>query len=56
MPMARDTAADAKSICILGSRPTQLWTGGGHHYIQPQSAIVLEKSKTSRSSTNLQEN
>jgi hypothetical protein len=28
---------------ILGSQPTQLWTGRGHHYIQPQSAIVLEK-------------
>jgi hypothetical protein len=28
---------------ILGSKPTQLWTGRGHHYIQPQSAIVLEK-------------
>jgi hypothetical protein len=28
---------------ILGSQPTQLWTGGGYHYIQPQSAIVLEK-------------
>jgi hypothetical protein len=28
---------------ILGSRPTQLWTGGGYHYIQPQLAIVLEK-------------
>jgi hypothetical protein len=28
---------------MLGSQPTQLWTGGGHHFIQPQSAIVLEK-------------
>lgn len=28
---------------IIGSQPTRLWTGGGHHYIQPQSAIVLEK-------------
>jgi hypothetical protein len=28
---------------ILGSQPTQLWTGGGYHYLQPQSAIVLEK-------------
>jgi hypothetical protein len=28
---------------ILGSQPTQLWTGRGHHYIQPQTAIVLEK-------------
>jgi hypothetical protein len=28
---------------ILGSQPTQLWTGRGHHYIQPQSAIVLEE-------------
>jgi hypothetical protein len=28
---------------ILRSQPSQLWTGGGHHYIQPQSAIVLEK-------------
>jgi hypothetical protein len=28
---------------ILGSQPTLLWTGGGHHYIQPQKAIVLEK-------------
>jgi hypothetical protein len=27
---------------ILGSQPTQLWTGGGYHYVQPQSAIVLE--------------
>ena len=30
---------------ILGSRPTQLWTGGGVHFIQPQSAPVLEKIK-----------
>lgn len=28
---------------ILGSKPTQLWTGGGRHFIQPQSAIVFEK-------------
>ena len=28
---------------ILGSRPSQLWTGGGYHFIQPQSAFVLEK-------------
>jgi hypothetical protein len=28
---------------ILSSRPTQLWTGRGHHYLQPQFAIVLEK-------------
>jgi hypothetical protein len=28
---------------ILGSRPTQLWTGGGYHYMQPQQVPVLEK-------------
>lgn len=28
---------------ILGSKPTQLWTGGGYHFIQPQSVPVLEK-------------
>jgi hypothetical protein len=28
---------------ILGSRPTQLWTGGGYHYIQPQRVFVFEK-------------
>jgi len=28
---------------ILGSNPTQLWTGNGYHFIQPQSAIALEK-------------
>ncbi len=28
---------------ILGSQPTQLWTGRGHHYIQPQKGIVFEK-------------
>jgi hypothetical protein len=27
---------------ILGSQPTQLWTGNGYHYIQPQSVPVLE--------------
>jgi hypothetical protein len=28
---------------ILDAQPTQLWTGNGYHFIQPQSAIVLEK-------------
>ena len=28
---------------VLGSRPTQLWTGGGYHFIQPQSVPVIEK-------------
>jgi len=28
---------------VLGSRPTQLWTGGGLHYIQPQHVPVFEK-------------
>ena len=28
---------------ILGSQPTQLFTGGGYHFIQPQHAFVLEK-------------
>lgn len=28
---------------ILGARPTVLWTGGGYHIIQPQSAIAIEK-------------
>jgi hypothetical protein len=37
---AAKTCANFKEI--LGSRPTQLWTGGGYHFIQPQSAIVLE--------------
>jgi len=27
---------------ILGSTPTQLWTGSGYHFLQPQSAIALE--------------
>jgi len=29
---------------ILGSKPTQLWTGGGYHFIQPQLVSVFEKS------------
>jgi hypothetical protein len=28
---------------ILGSRPTQLWSGGGRHFLTSQSAPVLEK-------------
>jgi hypothetical protein len=28
---------------VLGSRPTQLWTGGGYHFIQPQSVPVIER-------------
>jgi len=28
---------------ILGSRPTQLSSGGGIHFIQPQLAVVLER-------------
>jgi len=40
---------------ILGSQPTQLWTGRGHHYIEPQTAIVLEKrSMISKSSSSPQ--
>ena len=41
---------------ILGSHPTQLWTGGGHHYIQHNAQLSLKKSKTSKSSMSLQEN
>jgi hypothetical protein len=29
---------------ILGSRPTQLWTGGGRHFLTPQHVGVFEKS------------
>jgi hypothetical protein len=29
---------------ILGSRPTQLWTGGGIHFLTPQHISVFEKS------------
>jgi hypothetical protein len=28
---------------ILGSQPTELWTGGGIHFVQPQSAPIFEK-------------
>jgi len=28
---------------ILNSQPTQLWSGGGYHFIQPQLAVVLER-------------
>jgi hypothetical protein len=28
---------------LLDAQPTQLWTGGGYHFILPQFAIVLEK-------------
>lgn len=28
---------------ILGSRPTQLFTGGGYHFLTPQHVPVLEK-------------
>ena len=28
---------------ILGSQPTQLWTGGGYHFLTPQQVPVLEK-------------
>jgi hypothetical protein len=38
--------AAAKSLSnfkeILGSQPTQLWTGGGYHFIMSQSVPVLE--------------
>ena len=29
---------------ILDARPTQLWTGGGRHFLTPQSVPVFEKS------------
>jgi hypothetical protein len=38
---AAKTRANFKEI--LDAKPTQLWTGGGYHFIQPQFAIVLEK-------------
>jgi hypothetical protein len=28
---------------ILGSRPTQLWTGGGYHFLTPQRMYIIEK-------------
>jgi hypothetical protein len=28
---------------LLDAQPTQLWTGNGYHFIQPQFAIILEK-------------
>jgi hypothetical protein len=28
---------------ILDSRPTQLWTGGGYHFLTPQHVPILEK-------------
>src|SRR5215831_2916712 len=28
---------------VLGAQPTQLWTGGGYHYIQPQHVFAFEK-------------
>jgi hypothetical protein len=30
---------------LLDAQPTQLWTGNGYHFIQPQFAIVLEKAE-----------
>lgn len=28
---------------MLDARPTQLWTGNGYHFVNPQLAIILEK-------------
>ena len=44
---AEEFEATAKKILlnfrnILGSTPTQLWTGSGYHFLQPQSVIALE--------------
>jgi hypothetical protein len=30
-------------IKMLDARPTQLWTGNGYHFVNPQLAIILEK-------------
>jgi non-catalytic primase subunit PriX-like protein len=30
---------------ILDARPTQLWTGNGYHFVNPQLAIILEKTE-----------
>jgi hypothetical protein len=38
---AAKTRANFKEI--LDARPTQMWTGNGYHFLQPQFAIVLEK-------------
>jgi|SRR5215831_1273081 len=29
---------------MLDARPTQLWTGNGYHFVNPQMAVVLEKT------------
>jgi hypothetical protein len=29
---------------MLGGKPTQIWSGGGYHYVQPQSTIVFENN------------
>jgi hypothetical protein len=38
---AAKTRANFKEI--LDGQSTQMWTGNGYHFIQPQFAIVLEK-------------
>jgi hypothetical protein len=53
---------DAAKTCqnfkeILGANPTQLWTGSGYHFIQPQSIIKpLEKIDDFKQFADRQEN
>lgn len=41
---AAKTRANFKEI--LDARPTQMWTGNGYHFLQPQFVLLLEKVET----------